>query len=86
MTEETYIAPRAAAPVNHGRTTASWTMVWMVLAGSVVTGIGMSLYRDPVTIAGIVIIVLGIVAGIVMRFLGMGQPTEKRVARDWYSD
>ena len=86
MTEETYIAPRAAAPVNHGRTVASWTMVWIVVAGVLIGGVGMALDRMPVLIAGIVVVVAGLIAGIVMRSLGMGQPTEKRAPRDWYGD
>ncbi|MDO5495217.1 MAG: HGxxPAAW family protein [bacterium] len=86
MIEETYIAPRAAAPVNHGRTVASWTLVWIVVAGVVIAGIGFAIPHMPVLIAGLVILLAGIVAGLVMRGLGMGQPIEKRTRRDWYQD
>nr|NLD41456.1 hypothetical protein [Actinomycetales bacterium] len=86
MTELTYIAPRGAAPVNHGRTTASWTLVWLLVAGVLVAGIGFAVDRAPVLIAGLVIAVGGLVAGAVMRRLGMGQPTQVSAARDWYTD
>ena len=86
MNEETYQMPPRAAHVNHGRTPAAWTLSSLVVAGLIVGTIGFAMDRMPILIAGLVIIAGGIVAGLVMRGMGHGQPVEKAAAREWYQD
>ncbi|HZK06179.1 MAG TPA: HGxxPAAW family protein [Actinomycetaceae bacterium] len=86
MNEESYSLPQSAAPSNHGRTPASWTLLGLVVAGAIVGGIGMVTYRTPVLIFGLVIIAAGIVASLIMRGRGLGQPVQARITGEWYAD
>lgn len=85
MTTE-YTLPPKATPTNHGHTVASWILVLGVLAGSVITGIGMAMTANNITIVGLVVIVASAIASYVARLMGHGQVIDKRESADWYSE
>jgi hypothetical protein len=72
--EEPVGLPRMAAYPNEGKTLAAWTLTWVVSIGGVVVAVGMALALIPLLIAGIAVIVLGIVASAILRRMGHGQP------------
>lgn len=86
MADEGYALPSSPAPVNHGRTRASWVLVILVLVGALTIGIGLAIGNVPVWVAGIIIALSGMVAGVVMRGRGLGQPVPERTRTDWYGD
>lgn len=83
--QETYTMPPSAAPTNHGHTAASWALTLIVLAGVVITAVGIVLAQSAIWIAGLVTIAVGLVAGAVLRGLGHGQPVGAKKPREWYS-
>ncbi|MEX3610089.1 HGxxPAAW family protein [Rothia sp. LK2588] len=58
---------------NHGNTVAAWVLVSLVCLGVIVGAVGFSIFSQTLLILGLVIVVLGIVAGIAMRAAGFGQ-------------
>lgn len=64
--------PTHAEPLGHGNSPAAWTLVLLVLLGSVLVMIGMLGDLMFFTIAGIVAAAAGLVAGFVMSKAGMG--------------
>lgn len=83
---ETYSMPPGAPPQNHGRTTAAWVMFWGIVVGLVIAVLGFVLPNTPILIAGIVVIAAALVASMVLRKSGRGQPLERRHERAWYED
>ena len=68
--------PVASPPLNHGNTTAAWVTVISVLVGSAIASVAMLFAAMPVVWTGVAIVVLGLVAGRVLKMLGLGQPAE----------
>lgn len=67
---------------SHGHTLAGWTGVTIVFIGSCVSGV-FTVMAEPVGFwAGIAIIVLGGVAGLVMRMAGLGMPLPEKTPSD----
>jgi uncharacterized membrane protein YecN with MAPEG domain len=66
--------PVAPPPSNHGNTTAAWVTVTVVLVGAVVSSLAMIAGQDWLVWAGAGVIVVGLVAGRVLRMAGLGQP------------
>lgn len=64
--------PTHAEPLGHGNSPAAWTLVLMILAGSLLVGVGMLADLIVLIIAGAVVAVAGLVAGFVMSKAGMG--------------
>lgn len=58
---------------NHGNTVASWAMVGIMTLGAIVGAIGFDLASTPIFVVGVAIILIGIVAGVVLRAAGYGQ-------------
>lgn len=59
---------------NHGHTPAAWTGVTIAFIGFCVSG-AFTVLADPIGFwAGIVVIGVGAVVGLVMRAAGLGQP------------
>lgn len=85
---EQYDLPPAAPFANHGKTTASWTLVWLVIIGLAAAAVGMILQTQWLLLAGVAVAVLGVILGLVLRGMGLGQPTTgdaaERRKRDWY--
>ncbi|WP_372592699.1 HGxxPAAW family protein [Actinotalea sp.] len=69
--------PVASPPANHGHTTAAWVTVITVLVGSTLAAVAMVFAAVPLVWVGAVIVVLGLVAGRVLKMLGLGQPLEQ---------
>lgn len=58
---------------NHGNTVASWTMVIIMSLGAIVAAIGFDIASTPIFIVGAAVMLIGLVAGIVLRSAGYGQ-------------
>lgn len=70
---------RAHLPVappyrNHGHTWASWVTVILVIVGALLATFAVVTTTPALGWVGGVVVVVGLVAGRVMRMLGMGQP------------
>jgi lipopolysaccharide export LptBFGC system permease protein LptF len=69
-------APRRTAPASaashHGSSVASWTMVLVVMLGALVLSVGIAAGSLTVDVVGVVIIVVGLVAGKVLSLAGYG--------------
>ena len=88
-TNRTYELPAGSPFGNHGKTPASWALVWGVCLGLVVVGLGLMMWEMWVVGAGAVVVVISLLASLVMRGMGMGQPTDSGGRRsgsdDWYA-
>ncbi|GAA2444468.1 HGxxPAAW family protein [Streptomyces macrosporus] len=63
---------------NHGHTPAAWTGVTISFIGFCVASV-FTVMAEPVGFwAGVAIILLGALAGLVMRSMGMGQPEHEQ--------
>lgn len=72
--EEPVGLPEMAAHHNEGKTIAGWTLLWVVGFGALLVAIGMPTEMSGLMIAGIAVIVLGLVASAILRAMGHGQP------------
>ena len=66
--------PVSSPPTNHGNTTAAWVTVMLVVLGSLVASLAMVFATVPLVWVGAGIVFLGLVAGRVLKMLGLGQP------------
>ncbi|WP_149204426.1 HGxxPAAW family protein [Actinotalea subterranea] len=66
--------PVAPPPRNHGHTTAAWVTVTLVLVGAVTSSIAVVVALPWLFWAGLGVILVGLVAGRVLKMLGLGQP------------
>jgi hypothetical protein len=57
---------------NHGNSVAAWTAVSIIMLGALVSAIAFPLSSTWLFWAGIVVIVLGVVAGKVLAMMGFG--------------
>lgn len=73
--------PPGPPPGNHGRTVAAWVTVTLLTIGGIITAVAMMFGSLPVSIAGAVVMVLGLVVGRVMRAMGLGQRSPQTTAR-----
>lgn len=78
--EHLYLPP-APPNDNHGHTTASWTLVVLVLLGVLVAAGGVLVSKPAIFWVGLGVIALGIVVGKVLQVLGHGQKSEIERAR-----
>jgi len=58
---------------NHGQTVAAWTAVIIMLVGSTVSAIAVVISSPLIFWIGMVICLLGGIAGLVLRSMGYGQ-------------
>jgi hypothetical protein len=65
---------QAMAGSSHGHTPAAWTGVIIAFIGFCVAGAFMVMAQPLGFWAGMVIVVLGGVVGVIMRSMGLGQP------------
>ncbi|TRW46198.1 HGxxPAAW family protein [Georgenia yuyongxinii] len=85
---QSYTLPPTAPFTNHGRTKAAWVLMWGVCLGFLLTALGLMLSQMVVIIIGVVLAVGSVVVSLVMRGMGLGQPSPVTVGqdgRDWYS-
>ncbi|HLS25967.1 MAG TPA: HGxxPAAW family protein [Beutenbergiaceae bacterium] len=66
--------PPAAPHANHGGTPAAWALIFIAGVGVVVGAVGVAMRSSAVILAGAIIVALGIVASIVLKAMGKGQP------------
>ncbi|PKQ26053.1 MAG: hypothetical protein CVT64_06150 [Actinobacteria bacterium HGW-Actinobacteria-4] len=64
------------APDNHGKTYAGWATTTGFVVATLAAGIGLSVSNMTLIWVGIGVAVAAIVAGIVLRALGYGQPRQ----------
>ena len=57
---------------NHGHSTAAWVLVGLVTLGFAIGSLGVALLNWNVVAAGVVVIVVGLVAGKVLAARGYG--------------
>lgn len=58
--------------LGHGNSPAAWTCVIVMLVGALACSIAFVINNTPIFIAGAVIMVLGLIAGYIMRKAGYG--------------
>lgn len=66
--------PAGSPPANHGRTTAAWVTVTVVVVGALVSSLAVVAALPWLFWTGLVVIGIGLVAGRALRMLGFGQP------------
>ncbi|WP_024288558.1 HGxxPAAW family protein [Cellulomonas sp. KRMCY2] len=66
--------PAASPPRNHGRTTAAWVTVTVIVVGATVSSIGVVAELPWVFWLGLGVILVGLVTGRVLKMFGLGQP------------
>ncbi|ALU41177.1 hypothetical protein AS188_09415 [Kocuria flava] len=64
--------------VGHGNTLAAWTTVGIMSVAFIVATVGFTIGATPVTIVGIGLLVVGLIAGAVLRAMGHGAGSEQR--------
>ncbi|MBB1253943.1 HGxxPAAW family protein [Streptomyces alkaliterrae] len=64
------------ADSSHGHTPAAWTGVTIAFIGFCIGSVYLVMAEPFGVIAGMVVVVLGGVVGMIMRSMGMGQPKE----------
>lgn len=57
---------------HHGHSTAAWVMVGLLLLASAVISLAMVLPNTPLLIGGVVLAIVGLVAGKVLSLAGYG--------------
>ena len=80
MAEKIVIEP-VAPYTNHGNTLAAWALCGLVTIGFIIGAVGFDLANTPITIAGIVVMVVGLIAGIALKAAGYGQGGAKTLAK-----
>ncbi|MDN6178099.1 MAG: hypothetical protein L0J08_06070 [Micrococcaceae bacterium] len=64
--------PVLTEPVGHGNSIAAWTGVGIIFIGFLIGSISFALYAEVGVYIGVAIIILGLIAGLVMRIIGFG--------------
>ncbi|WP_051197188.1 HGxxPAAW family protein [Jonesia quinghaiensis] len=65
--------PSTVPPKNHGHTPAAWFLTIVVALGSLIVGLGMPLNSMVMIGAGVVVVIVGLVGGVVLSLAGKGQ-------------
>ena len=66
--------PAGSPPANHGRTTAAWVTVTLVVVGALISSLAVVAALPWLFWAGLVVIGIGLATGRALRMLGLGQP------------
>ncbi len=61
-------------PGNHGNSIAAWTMVAIIILGSLVIAFGVAFGRHSLDIVGVVVCALGVAVGSILSKAGFGAP------------
>lgn len=70
--------PAMAASANHGRTLAGWVLFWGACIGVLVAGVGAATFNKVTIIVAVGILVAAVLASVVLRMMGHGQPRPER--------
>jgi hypothetical protein len=65
------------APSNHGRTIAGWVTTTGLVIATLLGSIGISIGAHGWTWTGVGVAIASLVAGVVLRALGYGQPRQQ---------
>jgi len=65
--------PAANPPHNEGHTVAAWFAMILIMVGTAVGAVGVCTTTSWVIVAGLVVIVCGLVGGVLLRSAGHGQ-------------
>lgn len=68
----------AIADPGHGNSVAGWTGVIIILLGVCVGCVGFTIHNPPIVYIGIGVSVLGILVGMVLRAVGLGNKPKKK--------
>ncbi|WP_298460025.1 HGxxPAAW family protein [uncultured Cellulomonas sp.] len=79
---ETAYLPPSAPPMNHGHTTAAWTMTVLVIVGFTVGAVGMVLAFSWLFWTGVGLTVLGVLLGKILQLMGFGQGGDRTRAKE----
>lgn len=61
-------------PGNHGNSIAAWTMVALIMLGSLLIAVGVAFGRHSLDIAGVLVCILGVAARQILSKAGLGAP------------
>lgn len=67
--------PDFVPPTNHGHTSAAWFLVIVAFIGTLLIAFGMVLTINPMIIAGVIIVTVGLLGSAIMAKAGKGQVT-----------
>lgn len=81
MAEKQIVIYPVAPHTNHGNTVAAWTLCGLVTIGFIIGAIGFDIASHLMLYVGIAIILVGLVAGLVLKKGGHGQGGAKTLAR-----
>ncbi|GAA4778397.1 HGxxPAAW family protein [Citricoccus nitrophenolicus] len=73
--------PTHAEPLGHGNSPAAWTLVLLILAGTLLVGVGMLADLFVLIIAGVVVAAAGLIAGFIMGKAGKGTQGHAKPSR-----
>lgn len=59
---------------NHGNSLAAWTSVIIIMIGSLIMSGAVLMMSTPVFVIGVIVVLLGVVAGKVLSSMGYGSP------------
>jgi hypothetical protein len=76
------IDPMHAEAAGHGNSIAAWSAVGVMLIGTLIGCIGYTLASLPILLAGVGVIVLGLVVGGVMKAAGYGVDGSKTKSKE----
>ncbi|MCF2571479.1 HGxxPAAW family protein [Brevibacterium sp. UCMA 11754] len=68
----------AIADPGHGNSVAGWTGVIVMLIGVTIGCVGFTIHTATITYVGIGVVVLGLIAGIILRAVGLGNKPKKK--------
>jgi hypothetical protein len=65
--------PPSSPPANHGRTSAAWVTMIVITLGALICAVAVAAALPWLFWAGLVVIVLGLIAGKILQAMGFGQ-------------
>lgn len=75
---------------SHGHSVAAWTGVTILLLASIVLGVAVVFASQPIAVVGVVLVVVGIVAGVALKKAGKGaaqpEPSKPLTAEAYATD
>lgn len=68
----------AIADPGHGNSVAGWTGVIIMLVGVTIGCVGFTIHTAIITYIGIGVVALGVIVGIILRAVGLGNKPKKQ--------
>lgn len=73
MAEEKIVIEPVAPYSNHGNTVAAWALCGLLTIGFIIGAVGFDMANQVILIAGVVVMIIGLIAGLVLKKAGYGQ-------------